>query len=113
MKTRSLPAVLASTVILSTLAAATWAQAPASGPERVDLDAIYRIKEEGLQRSQVMDTVWYLTDVHGPRLTNSPNIRAAAAWAMKRLTSGASAMCARRRGGRSAAAGPTRSSPRT
>ena len=36
------------TVILSTLAAATWAQAPASGPERVDLDAVYRIKDEGL-----------------------------------------------------------------
>ena len=44
-----------------------------------------RIKEEGLQRSQVMDTLWYLTDVHGPRLTNSPAIRAAAAWAEGRL----------------------------
>ena len=66
MKTRSLPALLATTLVLSTLAAATWAQAPASGPERVDLDALYRIKDEGLQRSQVMDTLWYLTDVHGP-----------------------------------------------
>ena len=54
--------------------------------ERVDLDAIYKIKAEGLERSQVMDTVWYLTDVYGPRLTNSPNIRAAAAWATKRMT---------------------------
>ena len=44
-----------------------------------------RIKDEGLQRSQVMDTLWYLTDVHGPRLTNSPAIRAAAAWAEGRL----------------------------
>ena len=44
-----------------------------------------RIKEEGLQRSQVMDTLWYLTDVHGPRLTNSPGMRAAAAWAEDRL----------------------------
>jgi carboxypeptidase Q len=59
---------------------------PAAGPERVDLDAIYRIKDEGLQRSQVMDTLSYLTDIHGPRLTNSPNIRKAAEWAMKRLT---------------------------
>ena len=46
--------------------------------ERVDLDAVYRIKDEGLQRSQVMDTAWYLTEVHGPRLTNSPAVRAAA-----------------------------------
>lgn len=54
--------------------------------ERVDLDAIYRIKDEGLRQSQVMDTLWYLTDVYGPRLTNSPQIRDAAAWALKRLT---------------------------
>ncbi len=53
--------------------------------ERVDLDAIYKIKEEGLERSQVMDTLWYLTEVYGPRLTNSPNIRAAAAWATARM----------------------------
>ena len=54
-------------------------------PDAADLDAITRIREEGLQRSQVMDTLWYLTDVHGPRLTNSPGMRAAAAWAQGRL----------------------------
>ena len=65
--------------------------APAPGisqaprPDTADLDAVARIKEEGLQRSQVMDTLWYLTDVHGPRLTNSPGMRAAAAWAQGRL----------------------------
>jgi hypothetical protein len=62
--------------------ATPWAQ----HPERVDLDAITRIKDEGLQRSQVMDTAWFLTDVHGPRLTNSPTLRSAADWAVKRLT---------------------------
>jgi carboxypeptidase Q len=85
LKRRALPAVLATVLALFTLAASTWAQAPASAPERVDFDALYRLKDEGLQRSQVMDTLWYLTDVHGPRLTNSPNIRAAATWAAKRL----------------------------
>lgn len=54
-------------------------------PDAADLDAVARIKDEGLQRSQVMDTLWYLTDVHGPRLTNSPGMRAAAAWAEARL----------------------------
>jgi carboxypeptidase Q len=53
--------------------------------ERVDLDAIYRIKEEGLNRSQVMDTVSYLTDVYGARLTGSPQIKAAADWTRKKL----------------------------
>ncbi len=53
--------------------------------EKVDLDAIYRIKDEGLNRSQVMDTVGYLTDVYGGRLTGSPQIKAAAEWTKKKL----------------------------
>ncbi len=54
--------------------------------EPVDLDAIYRIKQEGFQRSQVMDILSYLTDVYGPRLTGSPGIRKAAEWAAGKLT---------------------------
>ena len=56
-----------------------------SRPDAADLDAVYRIKDEGLQRSEVMDTAWYLTDVYGGRLTNSPGMRAAADWAVTRL----------------------------
>jgi carboxypeptidase Q len=52
----------------------------AQSAEPVDLDAITRIKAEGFERSQVMDLAWWLTDVHGPRLTNSPQMRAAAEW---------------------------------
>jgi carboxypeptidase Q len=54
--------------------------------EKIDLDAIYRIKDEGLQRSKVMEVESYLTDVYGPRLTGSPNIREAADWAQKTMT---------------------------
>ncbi len=50
--------------------------------EQVDLAAIHRIKQEGLKRSQVMDHAFYLTDVHGPRLTASPGLRAAAEWVL-------------------------------
>src|SRR5688572_26817486 len=53
--------------------------------ERVDLDAIYKIKDEGFNRSQVMEILSYLTDVHGPRLTGSPQIKAAAEYARKKL----------------------------
>src|SRR2546425_9102466 len=53
--------------------------------EKLDLDAIYRIKEEGLQRSKVMEIESYLTDVYGPRLTGSPNIKEAADWAQKTI----------------------------
>src|SRR4051812_24276195 len=45
-----------------------------------DADAIARIREEGMSRSQVMKTLSYLSDVIGPRLTGSPNLRHANAW---------------------------------
>jgi hypothetical protein len=53
--------------------------------EKLDLDAIYRIKDEGLQRSKVMEVESYLTDVYGPRLTNSPEIKEAAEYAQKTM----------------------------
>lgn len=45
-----------------------------------DLNAIYSIKDIGFNHSQIMDIMSYLTDDYGPRLTNSPNMRAAAQW---------------------------------
>ncbi len=48
-------------------------------------DPIDRIKEEGLKRSQVMATLSYLTDVIGPRLTGSPNMKRANEWTRDRL----------------------------
>jgi hypothetical protein len=78
------PRTFAATVLLAALAVlpltADW---PAT--EKLDLDAIYRIKDEGLQRSKVMEIESYLTDVYGPRLTNSPNIREAAEWTQKTM----------------------------
>jgi carboxypeptidase Q len=53
--------------------------------ERVDEQAVARIKVEGFQHSQVMDTLGYLTDVYGPRLTGSPGLKAASDWCVKRL----------------------------
>jgi hypothetical protein len=43
-------------------------------------DPIVRIKDEGLNRSQVMSTLSYLSDVIGPRLTGSPNMKRANEW---------------------------------
>ncbi len=73
---------LALFVVTTCLPAAVLSQQSADRP---DLDAIYRIKAEGFERSQVMDVMSYLTDVHGPRLTNSPNIRKAAEYATQKL----------------------------
>jgi hypothetical protein len=54
--------------------------------ERVDLDALNGLRSEAFARSQAHDLALELADVLGPRLTNSPNHRAAADWAVGRLT---------------------------
>ena len=59
---------------------------PAARYEAVDAEMNARIRKEGKERSQIMRTVHYLTDVHGPRLTGSPNHKAAAEWAVKQMT---------------------------
>jgi hypothetical protein len=55
--------------------------------EIVNLDTVYRLKNEGFEHSKVMEIESYLTDVYGPRLTGSPNIKEAAEWAQKTLRS--------------------------
>lgn len=46
----------------------------------VDLVTVAKIREEGLQRSQVMDIAGYIVDVLGARLTNSEDMKRAQAW---------------------------------
>jgi hypothetical protein len=45
-----------------------------------------KIRNEGLNNSQVMETVGYMTDVIGPRLTGSPELKQANEWARDKLT---------------------------
>src|SRR5579871_4854763 len=54
--------------------------------EKVDLLVMNRIKSEAFENSKVMDHMFYLTDVNGPRLTGSPAYKAAADWVVKRMT---------------------------
>jgi hypothetical protein len=60
---------------------------PAAAPERINYEVNTRIREEGRERSQIMRTMHFLTDIYGPRLTGSPNHKAAAEWAVQQLTS--------------------------
>lgn len=57
-----------------------------AGPDKADLDAIYRIKDEGLQRSQVMELMSYATDVFGARLTGSPYRQPFVDWVRTTMT---------------------------
>jgi hypothetical protein len=62
------------------LSALLWAE------ERVDLSMIHRIKTEAFNNSQVMGHLFAMTDVHGPRLTNSPGFQRSARLAAKQLS---------------------------
>ncbi len=57
----------------------------AQSPSQADLSAIHQIKEAGFGDSKVMEIMSYLTDVYGPRLTNSPNIKEAANWTTTKM----------------------------
>src|SRR5215470_16251721 len=58
-----------------------------SAAEAVDDTVIASIKAEGFQRSAVMETLSWLSDVHGPRLTGSRTLREAGEWARGEMTS--------------------------
>lgn len=49
-------------------------------------DVLSRIRKEAMDRSQIMKTMHMFTDLYGPRLTGSPNHKAAAEWAVKQMT---------------------------
>ncbi|HVQ42402.1 MAG TPA: M20/M25/M40 family metallo-hydrolase [Vicinamibacterales bacterium] len=63
----------------------TTVLAAAQAPESVDSAAIAKIRDEGLNRSQVMETMFWLTDRYGPRLTGSKEFEEAGDWAVKQL----------------------------
>ncbi|BCS31264.1 peptidase M28 [Luteitalea sp. TBR-22] len=74
-------ALVGATLIAGLLAAPAAAQTR----DQADLDALTRIKQEGTSNSKVMETLSYLTDVNGPRLTNSPLMYQASEWAQQQL----------------------------
>lgn len=51
-----------------------------------DPDINARIRKEEADNSQIMRTMHFLTDVYGPRLTGSPNLKSAGEWAIKQMT---------------------------
>ena len=57
-----------------------------SAQEKIDLAMIQKIREEGLNRSKVMDIALHLTDLNGNRLANSPGYTRAANYAKQKLT---------------------------
>ncbi len=77
MRSRPLAAAVL-TILAATLAAQSI--------EKLDHATIAQIRDEGLNRSQVMDHVWWLSEMYGPRLTGGPQILQASDWAIRKFT---------------------------
>src|SRR2546428_6547101 len=72
---------------LAVLAVAVLAIGALPTDEPIDLGMVTRIRNEGFSNSKVMDTLAYLTDVIGPRLTGSPQMKRANEWTRQQLES--------------------------
>lgn len=71
--------------MVTTLLLLTAASAQELGGDKVDPDVLNQIKTEAYHHSQVMENLYYMSEVYGPRVTNSLNHRAAAEWAMQQM----------------------------
>ena len=81
---------IALAILLFALTFTGWpsnAQQAQQAPAKNSNDPIERIKDEGMNRSQVMQTLSYLTDVIGPRLTGSPGMKRANEWTRDQMKS--------------------------
>ena len=50
-------------------------------------EVLWKIRREAVEHSQILSTLHVLTDVYGPRLTGSPNLKLAGEWAVQQMTS--------------------------
>ena len=71
---------------IAVLAGLAVAAVPAATSQTIDTAINAKIRAEAENNSQIMRTMHYLTDVHGPRLTGSPNFKAAAEWTVRQMT---------------------------
>jgi hypothetical protein len=68
------------------LALAAFSITVPSAQEKIDRDINWKIRREATDNSQIMRTLHFLTDVYGPRLTGSPNLKAAQDWVVSETT---------------------------
>jgi carboxypeptidase Q len=77
---RSVPMLLLPALLVAP--ATTLAQ---KASETVDLGVVQRIRDEGLEHSQIPALAHWLTEVIGPRLTGSPGMKQANDWTAQKL----------------------------
>jgi carboxypeptidase Q len=60
---------------------------PFLAEEKIDPEINAKIRQEGMNNSKIMRTLHFLTDVHGPRVTGAPSLKAAGEWTIKEMES--------------------------
>ena len=78
-------AAVCGVALLFTSVGQGFAPAQEQDGDKLDLGALTQIKNEAFNHSQVMENLFYISEVYGPRVNNSRNHRAAAEWAMKQM----------------------------
>jgi hypothetical protein len=53
--------------------------------ERIDQEMFWKIRKEATDNSRILQTLHTLTDVYGPRLTGSPQLKAAGEWVIAQM----------------------------
>ena len=91
LKSRSglllLPTLACGIVGIACIPKPAYAQLVQVAQERVDLDVVARIRNEGLEHSAIPELAHHLTDVIGPRLTGSSGMKMANEWTAATLRS--------------------------
>jgi carboxypeptidase Q len=85
MKHRTLAIAVGLSTVVVSATPPYFAQEQAQ--ERIDADINAKIRKEAQDNSKILRTLHYLTDVYGPRLTGSPNLKAAGEWAIREMAS--------------------------
>ena len=80
-----LPHLKQAAAIATALLLLSSANAQETAGDKVDLDTLAQIKTEAYQHSKVMENLFYISEMYGPRVTNSRNHHLAADWAMKQM----------------------------
>ena len=80
-----MPGMRYTTIALS-VALAALSISTLSAQEKIDRDINWKIRREATDNSQILRTLHFLTDVYGPRLTGSPNLKGAQEWVVKETT---------------------------
>jgi carboxypeptidase Q len=84
---KRLAPLVAALLLLGTTPAPGQDNAGGRAAQDPSAEVNWKIRREATDNSQIMRTVHFLTDLYGPRLTGSPNHKAAAEWAAERMKS--------------------------